>query len=120
MKAKQSSLQVKHSTFLVKMRTHFYANLKRSIGILASANRGLVHVDDINLLESDIVMSLLQSIHDGRVLVEREGMSVRYPCKPILCATFNSDDAEFKDFFKGGNSFTNSRLQYVLTTIVCR
>lgn len=58
-------------------------------------------MDDINLLDDDIVMSLLQAITDGFVVVEREGMSVRYPCQPLLIATFNADDAELKDSFKG-------------------
>ena len=42
---------------------------------------------------------LLQAITDGFVLVEREGISVRYPCKPVMIATFNPEDAELKDVF---------------------
>lgn len=61
----------------------------------------MLNVDDINLLDDDVVMSLLQAINDGFVVVEREGMSVRYPCQPLLIATFNADDAELKESFKG-------------------
>ena len=69
-------------------------------GILASANRGMLCVDDINLLGPEIVMPMLQAITDGFVSVEREGLSVRYPCHTMLVATFNEDDADFKDTYK--------------------
>lgn len=69
-------------------------------GLLATSNRGLLVVDDINLLDNEITTTLLQAITDGFVQVEREGMNVRYPCKPSLIATFNSDDADLKDSFK--------------------
>lgn len=56
-------------------------------------------MDDINLLDNDLTTMLLQSITDGFVLVEREGISVKYPCKPVLIATFNPEDSELKDVF---------------------
>jgi magnesium chelatase subunit D len=68
-------------------------------GLLASAHRGILYVDDINLLDDDLVTMLLQSITDGFVIVEREGISVKYPCKPILIATLNPEDSELKDVF---------------------
>ena len=58
-------------------------------GLLANAHRGILYVDDINLLDTDLVTTMLQAITDGFVIVEREGISVKYPCKPILIATFN-------------------------------
>ena len=58
-----------------------------------------MYVDDINLLDDDLVTMLLQSITDGFVIVEREGISVKYPCKPILIATLNPEDSELKDVF---------------------
>ena len=42
---------------------------------------------------------MLQAITDGFVIVEREGISVKYPCKPMMIATLNPEDSELKDVF---------------------
>lgn len=68
-------------------------------GLLANAHRGILYIDDINLLDTDLVTMLLQSVTDGFVIVEREGISVKYPCKPMLIATLNPEDSELKDVF---------------------
>jgi len=68
-------------------------------GLLAAAHRGILYVDDVNLLDQDLVTMLLQAITDGFVIVEREGISVKYPCKPLLIATLNPEDSELKDVF---------------------
>ena len=68
-------------------------------GLLAGAHRGVLYIDDINLLDSDLTTMLLQAVTDGFAIVEREGISVRYPCKPIMIATFNPQDSELKDVF---------------------
>ncbi len=68
-------------------------------GLLAAAHRGILYVDDINLLDVDLVTMMLQAITDGYVIVEREGISVKYPCKPMLIATLNPEDSELKDVF---------------------
>jgi len=66
-------------------------------GLLAGAHRGVLYVDDINLLDDLVVNQLLESLTAGYVLVEREGLSVKYPFRPIFIATFNPEEAEVRE-----------------------
>ena len=55
-------------------------------GLLAKANRGLLYVDEVNLLDDHLVDVLLDSAASGWNTVEREGVSVRHPARFVLIA----------------------------------
>ncbi|GJD06619.1 Magnesium-chelatase subunit ChlD [Galdieria sulphuraria] len=65
-------------------------------GILAKANRSVLYVDELNLLDDSIVNILLGVLADGQVVVEREGFSVTYPCEPLFIATYNVEEGEIR------------------------
>ena len=65
-------------------------------GLLAEANRGILYVDEINLLDDYIVDLILDAAAMGVVTVEREGISVSYPSKFIIVGTMNPEEGALR------------------------
>ncbi|MDM7912371.1 MAG: magnesium chelatase subunit D family protein, partial [Methanotrichaceae archaeon] len=65
-------------------------------GILAAANRGILYIDEVNLLDDHVADVLLDSAAMGVNVVEREGVSVAHPSRFILVGTMNPEEGELR------------------------
>src|SRR5512146_2583377 len=65
-------------------------------GVLAAANRGLLYIDEVNLLDDHVVDVLLDSAAMGVNVVEQEGISFAHPARFILVGTMNPEEGELR------------------------
>ena len=65
-------------------------------GLLATANRAILYVDEVNLLDDHLVDTLLDAAAMGVNTVEREGVSISHPARFILVGTMNPEEGELR------------------------
>ena len=65
-------------------------------GLLAAANRGVLYIDEVNLLDDHLVDVLLDVAASGVNIVEREGITITHPARFVLVGTMNPEEGELR------------------------
>ncbi len=65
-------------------------------GLLAQAHRGVLYIDEVNLLDDQAIDLLLDAAGSGHAFVEREGFSLSYPARFVLVGTMNPEEGEIR------------------------
>lgn len=73
-------------------------------------------MDEVNLLDDEIVDVIIKVLSDGYVTVEREGLSVKYPCRPLMIATYNPQEGEIREHFLDRFAIALNADSYPLST----
>jgi len=68
--------------------------MKVQRGLLFESDGNLTYLDDVNLFDRRILASVMDAVHVGRVIVERECFSDSYPCTTSVIATMNPEDSD--------------------------
>src|SRR5256886_4168157 len=65
-------------------------------GLLAAAHRGILYIDEVNLLPDHLVDALLDAATTGVNVVEREGISFAHPAQLVLIGTMNPEEGDLR------------------------